>query len=104
MKNGNRYESLGKLREGDRVLIDPVSNGKKITVMNSKTGEVRFATSTGIQFKNDTLGNLYVVESNYYCHKDNSTTEKALSDLSTGGMVVTIYYTDQESVYEIVID
>ena len=104
MKNGTKYTSLGKLKEGDRVLIDPVSNGKKITVMNSKTGEVRFATSTGIQFKNDTLGNLYVVESNYYCHKDNSTTKKALSDLSTGGMVVTIYYTDQESVYEIVVD
>ena len=104
MKNGTKYTSLGKLYKGDRVLIDPVSNGKKITVMNSKTGEVRFATSTGIQFKNDTLGNLYVVESNYYCHKDNSTTKKVLSDLATGGMVVTIYYTDQESVYEIVID
>ena len=104
LKNGTKYTSLGKLSEGDRVLIDPASGGKKITVMNSKTGEVRFATSSGIQFKNDTYGDLYLVVSNYYCHKDNSTTEKELSDLSTGGDVVTIYYTDQESVYEIVID
>ncbi|MBO5302184.1 MAG: hypothetical protein J6A81_08245, partial [Peptococcaceae bacterium] len=77
---------------------------KKITVMSSKTGEIRFATSSGIQFKNDTYGNLYLVVDNYYCHRDNSTTEKTLSDLSTGGATVTIYYTDQEHVYEIVID
>ncbi|MBQ2837794.1 MAG: hypothetical protein IJE67_06675, partial [Peptococcaceae bacterium] len=104
LKNGTKYTSIGKLREGDRVLIDPVSGGKKITVMSSKTGEIRFATSSGIQFKNDTYGNLYLVVDNYYCHRDNSTTEKTLSDLSTGGATVTIYYTDQEHVYEIVID
>ena len=90
--------------EGDRVLIDPVSGGKKITVLNSKTGEIRFTTSTGIQFKNDTYGNLYLVIADYYCHRDNSTTEKELSDLSTGGDIVTLYYTDQEHVYEIVIE
>ena len=104
LKNGTKYTSIGKLREGDRVLIDPVSGGKKITVMSSKTGEIRFATSSGIQFKNDTYGNLYLVVDNYYCHRENSTTEKTLSDLSTGGATVTIYYTDQEHVYEIVID
>ena len=105
MKNGTKYTSLGQLREGDRVLIDPVSGGKKITVMSSKTGKLRFATeSTGIQFQDDAFGTLYQVVNNYYCHRDNSTTEKTLSDLSTGGATVTIYYTDQEHVYEIVID
>ena len=110
MKNGSKYTSLSKLNEGDRVLIDPVSGGKKVTVMNSKTGELRFATaSTGIQFRNDELGDLYQVVDNYYCHRDNSTTEKDLFELFDDGVieagdVLTIYYTDQESVYEIVIE
>ena len=110
MKNGSKYTSLSKLNEGDRVLIDPVSGGKKVTVMNSKTGELRFATaSTGIQFRNDELGDLYQVVDNYYCHRDNSTNEKDLFELFDDGVieagdVLTIYYTDQESVYEIVIE
>ena len=47
MKNGNRYESLGKLREGDRVLIDPVSTGKKITkqVAEKILENVKYANS-----------------------------------------------------------
>ena len=54
--------------------------------------------------QNDVTETLYKVESNYYCHNDNSTTRKDLSHEVVGGKVVTIYYTDQESVYEIVID
>lgn len=103
VKNGTKYTALSKLSEGDRVLIDPLTSGKQITILSSKTGEIRFTTSTGIQFKDETLGNLYVVTSNYYCHKANSTTKKSLTDLSTGGNTVTIYYTDQNSVYEIVV-
>ena len=46
---------------------------------------------------------------NYYCHRDNSTNEKDLFELFDDGVieagdVLTIYYTDQESVYEIVIE
>lgn len=103
LKNGVTSTSIGTLSIGDRVLIDPVSSGKKITVMNSKSGVIRFATSTGIQFQNDELGNLYLVNTAYYCHESHSITKKSLSDLSTGGQSVTIYYTDQKNVYEIVI-
>ena len=104
LKNSTRYTSLSYLKVGDRVLIDPVSDGKKFTVLNSKTGELRFATSTALRFKNDATETLYAVVSNYYCHKDTSTTQKLLSELQTGGVVVTIYYTDKDHVYEIVID
>lgn len=96
--------NLKKLNVNDRVLIDPFSNGeKKVTVLKSKTEKVRFTTSKGIQFQNDTYGDLYLVVDGYYCHKESSTTEKELSDIATGGVNATIYYTDQDHVYEIVI-
>lgn len=103
MKNGSKTTSLSRLSEGDRVLIEPIAGGKKITVLNSKKGEIQFATvSTGIQFLDDDFGDMYPVIGNYYCHKYNSTSEKDLSDLSRG-TEVTIYYTDKDEVYEIVV-
>lgn len=101
--------TLNSLKVNDRVLIDPLSNGeKKVTVLKSKTGKVRITTNDVIRFWGDDEDDLYSVVDNYYCHKENYTTEKTLSDIS-GDIVkgktvnVTIYYTDQDHVYEIVI-
>lgn len=102
VKNGVEYTSISKLSVGDRVLVDTVSGDKEFTVLNSKTGVIRFATGTSIRFQSDSTA-LYTVVSNYYCHKDGSTSEILLSELSTGGKTVTVYYTDTDHVYEIVV-
>ncbi len=103
MKNGTEYSSLNRLSVGDRVLVDTVAGDKEFKVLKSKTGVVRFATGTSIRFQSDSNNTLYTVVSNYYCHKENSTTEMVMSDLTTGGDTVTVYYTDLDHVYEIVV-
>ncbi len=103
MKNGSEYSNLSRLSVGDRVLVDTVAGDTEFKVLNSKTGVVRFATGTSIRFQSDTNNTLYTVVSNYYCHKENSTTEMVMSDLTTGGDTVTVYYTDLDHVYEIVV-
>jgi len=102
VKNGVEYTSLNKLNVGDRVLMDTVSGDKEFTVLKSKTGEVRFATGTSIRFQTDST-DLYTVVNNYYCHKIGSTSEVSFSSLSTGGKTVTVYYTDMDNVYEVVV-
>lgn len=91
---------------GDRILVNPTSGtSKKIEVMQSKTGLVRYATSGLIQFSDDTNGNGYKTVNGCYCHNSNSTTQFALTSLNpTSGQkyTVTIYYTDKDNVYEVV--
>jgi hypothetical protein len=71
--------------------------------MKSKTGDVRYATSGLIRFlpESDTVN--YKAVNGCYCHYKNSTTQFVMDGQSlTRGDSITIYYTDINSVYEVV--
>ncbi len=102
VKNGSSYSNLNKVSVGDRVIVGAGSSGgRTITVMSSKTGDVRYATSGLIQFLSDAQGDSYKLVNGCYCHYKNSTSQFAASSLTRNDNV-TIYYTDQDTVYEVV--
>ncbi|MBQ5703014.1 MAG: S-layer homology domain-containing protein [Peptococcaceae bacterium] len=104
VKNGSTYSSLSQVKAGDRIIVGSGSaSSKVITVMKSKTGDVRYATSGLIRFlpESDTVN--YKAVSGCYCHYKNSTTQFVMDGQSlTRGDSITIYYTDINSVYEVV--
>ena len=102
VKNGTTYNSLSAINVGDRILVDSLSGSKKeITVMDSKTADVRYATSGLIQFLSDTNGYSYKTINGCYCHDKGSTRQFTLDNLVRNDNV-TIYYTDRNSVYEVI--
>ena len=102
VKNGASYSSISAISVGDRILVDSSSSSKKtITVMSSKTGDIRYATGGYIQFLSDELGYSYTTINGCYCHYVNSTTQFTLGNLTRNDNV-TIYFTDRSSVYEVV--
>ena len=103
VKNGASYSSISAISVGDRILVDSTSSSKKtITVMSSKTGVIRYATSGYIQFLSDDLGYSYTTVNGCYCHYNNSTTQFTLANLAARSDSVTIYFTDRSNVYEVV--
>ena len=106
VKNGTTYNSLSAINVGDRILVGSLSGSQKeITVMNSKTADVRYATSGLIQFWTDELTYSYKTINGCYCHDKGSTRQFTLNSLNPTGSItsnVTIYYTDRNSVYEVV--
>ncbi len=102
VKNGANYTNLNTINEGDRIIVNPgTDSGRAITVMNSKTGLVRYATRGYLQFLSDDLGYSYTTINGCYCHYRNSTSQFTLDNL-TRNESVTIYFTDRNSVYEVV--
>ncbi|MBR4945295.1 MAG: hypothetical protein IKZ26_07795, partial [Peptococcaceae bacterium] len=104
VKNGSTYTSLSYISAGDRVIVSSGSSGKRvITVMKSKTGEVRYATAGVIRFLPDSDTTIYKTVNGCYCHYKNSTSQFVLDTTNlTRGDSATIYYTDINSVYEVV--
>lgn len=102
VKNGASYSSISAISVGDRIIVNPTStSSRSITVMSSKTGDIRYATSGYIQFLSDDLGYSYTTINGCYCHYLNSTTQFTLGNLTRNDNV-TIYFTDRSSVYEVV--
>ena len=101
VKNGSSYSSLNNLNVGDRVIVGGSASSKTITVMKSRTADVRYATSGLIQFLADAQGDSYKLVNGCYCHYKNSTSQFSASTLTRNDNV-TIYYTAQDSVYEVV--
>ena len=106
VKNGSTYSSLSKVSVGDRIIAGSGSSGSRtITVMNSKTGDVRYATSGLIRFLPDSDTTIYKTVNGCYCHYKNSTSQFVLDGQSlTRGDNITIYYTDTDAVYEVVLN
>lgn len=103
VKNGASYSSISAISVGDRIIVDSSSSSKKtITVMSSKTGVIRYATSGYIQFLSDDLGYSYTTVNGCYCHYKNSTSQFTLANLTARSDSVTIYFTDRNNVYEVV--
>ena len=102
VKNGASYSNISAINVGDRINVSSGSgNSRIITVMNSKTGTIRYATTGLIQFLSDENGYSYKTVNGCYCHYKNSTSQFTLGNLSRGDSV-TIYFTDRDSVYEVV--
>ncbi|MGM9526211.1 MAG: hypothetical protein ACI3U1_08080, partial [Peptococcaceae bacterium] len=102
VKDGASYSSLSAVSVGDRVLVESVSSSRKeITIMSSKTGDVRYATSGLIQFLSDDNGYSYKTVNGCYCHYKNSTSQFTLDNLTRNDNI-TIYFTDRNTVYEVV--
>ena len=104
VKNGSTYNSLSYISNGDRVIVSSSSSGKRvITVMKSKTGEVRYATAGVVGFLPESDTTMYKTVSDCYCHYKNSTSQFELNTTNLPrGANATIYYTDTNSVYEVV--
>lgn len=104
VKNGSTSSSLSKVTVGDRIIVGSgSSNNRTITVMSSKTGEVRYATSGLIRFLPESDTTIYKTVSGCYCHYKNSTSQFVMDGQSlTRGNSITIYYTDINNVYEVV--
>ena len=102
VKNGISYNNLSTIQVGNRIVVSSSSSsGKTITVLNSRTGTVRYATSGLIQFLDDENGDSYKLINGCYCHYKNSTSQFT-ADTLTRNDSVTIYYVDKNSVYEVV--
>ena len=101
VKNGSSYSNLNNLNVGDRVIVGGSASSKTITVMKSRTADVRYATNGLIQFLADAQGDSYKLVNGCYCHYKNSTSQFSASTLTRNDNV-TIYYTAQDSVYEVV--
>lgn len=102
VKNGSNYSNISAISVGDRIVVNAsTSSGRAITIMDSKTGDLRYATSGYIQFMSDALGNSYTTINGAYCHYDDSTKQFTLGNLQRGDNV-TIYFTDKNNVYEVV--
>lgn len=102
VKNGSNYNNINAITVGDRIVVNAsASSGRAITIMDSKTGDLRYATSGYIQFMSDALGNSYTTINGAYCHYDDSTKQFTLGNLQRGDNV-TIYFTDKNNVYEVV--
>ena len=102
IKNGATYSSLSAITVGDRIVVNSLSgSSKEITIMSSKTGDVRYATSGLIQFLSDDNGYSYKTVNGCYCHYKNSTSQFTLDNLTRNDNI-TIYFTDRNTVYEVV--
>ena len=104
VKNGSTYSNLNKVSTGDRVIVGTGSaNSRVITVMKSKTGEARYAIGGNIQFLPESDTTIYETVNGCYCHYKNSTSQFSMNGQNiTRGDSITIYYTDTDSVYEVV--
>ena len=104
VKNGSTYSNLNKVSTGDRVIVGTGSaNSRVITVMKSKTGEARYAIGGHIQFLPESDTTIYETVNGCYCHYKNSTSQFSMNGQNiTRGDSITIYYTDTDSVYEVV--
>ena len=110
MKNGSSSSNISTVKVGDRISVSSGSNNSRvITVMNSRTGDVQYVIGDRIQFltesgqSNSLSANSYTAVNGCYCHYKNSTSQFVLDNsYVTRGDSITIYYTDRDSVYEVV--
>lgn len=102
VKNGTSYSSISKISVGDRIIVGSSSSSKRtITVLNQKTGDVRYATSGLIRFLPESNTTSYKTVNGCYCHYKDSTKQFTLDSLTRNDNI-TIYYTDNDAVYEVV--
>ncbi len=110
VKNGSSSSNISTVKVGDRISVSSGSNNSRvITVMNSRTGDVQYVIGDRIQFltesgqSNSLSANSYTAVNGCYCHYKNSTSQFVLDNsYVTRGDSITIYYTDRDSVYEVV--
>ena len=103
VKNGSSYSNMNNLNVGDRVIVGGSASSKTITVMKSRTADVRYATSGLIRFLPESDNTIYKTVNGCYCHYKDSTSQFTMDvqNLKRGDSI-TIYYTDTDSVYEVV--
>ncbi len=103
-KNGSTYTDISRISVGDRVIVSAGSSyGKEFAVMKSKTGEVRYAIGSQIQFLPESDTTIYYLVNGYYCHRQNSTAKLEVDTTTLPrGTNITIYYLDTDEVYEVV--
>lgn len=110
VKNGSSSSNISTVKVGDRISVSAGSNGSRvITVMNSRTGKVQYVIGNRIQFLTDSgesnslSSNAYTVVDGCYCHYEGSTNQFVLDNsYVTRNNTITIYFTDRDSVYEVV--
>lgn len=100
VKNGSNFNSITSLSVGDRVIVSSnASTGRCFTVLESKTGSLQYATAGILKFLDSNT--LYKPINGCYTHRANSTTQIGLTSLNRNDSV-TIYYTSDNAVYEVI--